>query len=88
MVLPSDSLTPSLLESIDSKLGEMSSNLRELNSMLIGINNNLLMLTTLWMLNATDVEPTEETPALADLEKIKGMKTAMVTIANILSDVT
>ena len=94
------------------RLDQLQASLQELNSMLIAINNNLLMLTTFWMLEKTEdkeedakeFQPTgnmtpselieqmkedakEKLPALADVEKIKEMKAAMVTMANVLANV-
>ena len=97
---------------LDQLQASLQASLQELNSMLIAINNNLLMLTTFWMLEKTEgkeeeakeFQPTgnmtpselieqmkedakEKLPALADVEKIKEMKAAMVTMANVLANV-
>ena len=97
------------------RLDQIQASLEGLNSTLGAINNNLLMLTTFWMLKYTEerdereeeakeFQPTgnmapseliaqmkedgkEKIPYLADIEKIKEMKAAMVTMANVLANV-
>ena len=97
------------------RLDQIQASLEGLNSTLGAINNNLLMLTTFWMLkyteerdereeDAKEFQPTvnmtpselieqmkedakEKLHYLADVEKIKEMKSAMVTMANVLANV-
>ena len=101
------------------RLKQIQAGLEGLNSTLNAINNNLLMLTTFWMLKYTEEreekgeereemakefqstgnrtpleliaqmkeDAREKIPYAADVEKIKEMKAAMVTMANVLANV-
>ena len=97
------------------RLDQIQASLEGLNSTLTTINNNLLMLTTFWMLKYTEErdereeeakefqstgnrtaldiieqmkeDAKEKIPYLVDVEKIKEMKAAMVTMANVLANI-
>ena len=65
-----------------SHLQRMEMFLANISHALEDINNNLLMQTTLLMLKAT-----EDTEALANIDRIKEMKDALITMANHLGQV-